>query len=69
MGTRNVGLVVRFNPKMTIREVKIQARLFWDISESLNISLERLDGEAIRGLALRKSNIKPGDCIRVMTSL
>ena len=66
MGATNAGLVVRFDPKMTTTQIKVQAKNFWDIPESQNISLERLSGDAIRGITLRKCNIKPGDCIRVV---
>jgi len=66
MGSMNAGLVLRFNPKMTTMQIKIQARHFWEIAESESISLERLNGEPIRGITLRKCEIKPGDCIRVV---
>jgi len=65
-GSMNAGLVVRFNPKMTTMQIKIQAKHFWDIPASESISLERLGGEPIRGITLRKCEIKPGDCIRVV---
>ena len=66
MGATNAGLVVQFNPRMTTTRIKVQARHFWDIPESQNISLERLNGEPLRGITLKKCNIKPGECIRVV---
>jgi len=65
-GSMHQGLALRFNPKMTTMQIKIQAREFWDIAENESISLERLNGEPIRGITLRKCDIKPGDCIRVV---
>jgi len=43
-GSMKAGLVLRFNPKMTTMQIKIQARHFWDIAGSERISLERLNG-------------------------
>ena len=61
----DVGLVIRFDPHMSTLEVKKRAEHFYNI-ESNTIKLERLNGEPLKGRTLRKCNVSPGDCIRVV---
>ena len=61
----DVGLVIRFDPHMSTLEIKKRAEHFYNI-EDATIKLERLNGEPLNGRTLRKCNVSPGDCIRVV---
>ena len=61
----DIGLVIPFDPQMTTLEVKKRAEHFYNI-EDTTIKLERLSGEPLKGRTLRKCNVSPGDCIRVV---
>ena len=61
----DVGLVIRFDPHMSTLEIKKRAEHFYNI-EDATIKLERLNGEPLKGRTLKKCNVSPGDCIRVV---
>ena len=63
--TMTAGLVVGYDPHMTMLEVKNRAADFYN-PQSHTIRLERLNGEVLCGRTLQKCNVKPGDCIRVV---
>ena len=63
--SRNAGIVIPYDPHMTMLEVKKRAEDFYDI-KSHTIRLERMSGEILCGRTLQKCNVKPGDCIRVV---
>jgi len=64
--TSDVGLVIRFDPHMTTLDVKKRAQDFYKIESAAPIQLENLSGQPLRGRTLRKCNVSPGDCIRVV---
>jgi hypothetical protein len=63
--SRNAGIVIPYDPHMTMLEVKKRAEDFYDI-KSHTIRLERMSGEILCGRTLQKCNVKPGDCIRIV---
>jgi hypothetical protein len=64
--TSDVGLVIRFDPHMSTMEIKKRAADFYKIEGAAPIQLERLNGERLKGRTLRKCNVSPGDCIKVV---
>ena len=64
--TSDVGLVIRFDPHMSTMEIKKRAEDFYKIEGADPIQLERLNGERLKGRTLRKCNVSPGDCIKVV---
>jgi len=66
MGATQAGLVIQYKAGMATKDIKKQARLFWDIPDDQMISLQRLTGETLRGITMRSCKIKPGDCIQVV---
>ena len=69
MNATEVGVVIHYDPNMTMLQVKKSAENFYDIDDNATIQLERLNGEVIKGRTLRKCNVKPGDAIRVVLPL
>ena len=59
------GLAIEYDPQMTTMDVKNKAVQFYNV-QSYTLKLERLNGEVLKGRTLKKCNIKPGHCIRVV---
>ena len=59
------GLAIEYDPQMTTMDVKNKAVQFYNV-QSYTLKLERLNGEVLKGRTLKKCNVRPGDCIRVV---